>query len=337
MTTRRVRIRARPHAGRIGVACLVVALVLAATAHARTVEATQGVYERAVRSVVVVLPEWPAADRPREAPEGSGVVWRDGRHVVTALHVVGKATAIRIRRDDGELFVARLKAADPATDVAVLEIEGEAGLTPLPWTTRQPALGERVCAAGNAFGLGVSLTCGVVSAIGRAGVGFNPVEDFVQTDAAVNPGASGGALLDGNGEVVGLLSAIFTKTSDANIGVNFACSTRLIERVVPDLVAHGRVRRVRTGLLLAAPGQGGTPRAPGVEVRGVVPGSPAALAGVEPGDMVVAVGARRIAKVQEFIAEEMLAVVPGELALDVVRARSRVGLKLRLDVQGAAN
>jgi len=107
------------------------------------------------------------------------------------------------------------------------EMNYDITLLTIGFSESPPELGDPVCAIGNAFGLGLTVTCGVVSGLHKAGVGFNAIEDFVQTDAAVNPGASGGALVNRSGKLVGVLSAIFTKKSDANIGVNFAVSSSL--------------------------------------------------------------------------------------------------------------
>ena len=282
--------------------------------------------EEALASVVTVLPEWPADARRSEEPEASGVVWRGGRHVATAYHAVGKALSVRIRTSAGEVHEARLAGFDAATDLAVLAID--AALPPAEPSLRRLRLGERVCAIGNAFGLGASVTCGVVSGIARSGVGFNPIEDFVQTDAAVNPGASGGALVDGEGALVGVLSAIFTKTSDANIGVNFAISAALADRVVSDLVAHGRVRRAEVGLRLRP----GTPPASGgrqaAVVAAVAPGSPAERAGVRLGDAIVAAGGRRVHAPADLLAAVALAPVPSRLVLEIEREGALMALSL---------
>ncbi|MGI9384616.1 MAG: S1C family serine protease, partial [Methyloligellaceae bacterium] len=144
-------------------------------------------------SVVSVLPTWPPDVKRSEEPEGSGVAVLDGATVVTALHIVDRATSIRIRTAKGRIVPAKLVGLDRATDIAILSIDTP--LPPLSLASEDPALGQPVCAVGNAFGLGLSVTCGVVSGVHRAGMGFNVIEDFVQTDAAVNPGASGGALV----------------------------------------------------------------------------------------------------------------------------------------------
>ncbi|MFP6744999.1 MAG: trypsin-like peptidase domain-containing protein [Alphaproteobacteria bacterium] len=143
-----------------------------------------------VESVVSVLPEWPDGDALPERPEGSGTVVLPGGYIATNVHVLGRATAINVRLHDGRILAAEIIGRDPPTDIALLKIDMDlALLVPGP----EPALGDKVCALGNPFGLGLSLSCGVVSALHRTGTGFNPMEDFIQTDAAVNPGGSGGA------------------------------------------------------------------------------------------------------------------------------------------------
>ncbi|GAB4224777.1 MAG: hypothetical protein Tsb0032_29950 [Kiloniellaceae bacterium] len=277
-----------------------------------------------MNSVVSVLPLWPGQPQggqpdlpPGVAPEGSAVAVAPGGYLATALHVVDRAVEITVRLPDGRLVPAELAGQDPASDLALLKIAED--LPPLPYAP-EPELGTPVCAVGNQFGLDLSVTCGVVSARHRAGTGFNPIEDFVQTDAVVNPGASGGALVDAEGRLVGLLSAIFTMDSDANIGVNFAASAALLQRVMDDLLAHGQVRRSRAGLALEelAPEERGA--VVGLRVRGVLPGGAAEAAGLAPGDLLLAVDGRRVTKVPEAIAAIQMK-RPGEtLALTLLRA-----------------
>ncbi|MFQ5625899.1 MAG: S1C family serine protease, partial [Methyloligellaceae bacterium] len=154
---------------------------------------------------------------------------------------------------------------------------------------------------GNAFGLGISVTCGVVSGVHRSGIGFNRVEDFIQTDAAVNPGASGGALVTEQGEFVGLLSAIFTKKSDANIGVNFAVPAGLTGEVARQLRDTGRVKRPISGMRLEpVPGKGETGRL-GARVVSLRSGSLAEQAGFRAGDIILRAGGRRVRKPHDFV------------------------------------
>ena len=285
-------------------------------------------------SVVSVLPLWPGQERggqpqlpPGTAPEGTGTAIRDGGYLVTALHVVARATAITVRLPDGREIPAELIGRDPATDLAVLKVA--AGLPPLP-EAPEPALGAPVCAVGNQFGLDLSVTCGVVSALHRSGTGFNPIEDFVQTDASVNPGASGGPLVDAQGRLVGVLSAIFTKDADADIGINFAASVALVRRVTDDLIDHGRVIRARSGLRVADLELADRSRLVGARVLSVVPGGAAEAAGAAAGDVIVRVGARQVRKSSDVVSAMQL-YRPGErVTLSVMRAGAERELEVEL-------
>lgn len=279
-----------------------------------------------MRSVVSVLPEWPADAKRLEEPEGSGVVMLDGKTIVTALHVVDKALSIRVRTRDGTIVPARLSGRDRATDIATLTVEK--ALPPIRMSGEEPELGERVCAIGNSFGLGLSVTCGVVSGLHRAGVGFNRVEDFVQTDAAVNPGASGGALVTGEGEFVGLLSAIFTKTSDANIGINFAVSGSLANDVASQLRDQGRVRRPISGMRLEGVPADGETGVLGARVVSKRPGSLAERAGLEEGDIIVRAGGRRVRKPADFVSAMSRLLRADALEIEILRNGETQTLRL---------
>ena len=164
------------------------------------------------------------------APEGSGIVFSvaggQRSKILTAAHVVNKAKKVRIRTFDEQIFDAQVRWIDRATDIAVLSIDSQLPSLPLIDTTASP--GEHVCAIANPFGLGTSMSCGVISALNRSNLGFNEIEDFIQTDAAVNPGSSGGALVDADGQLLGMIAAIFTKEADIDAGVNFAISSSLL-------------------------------------------------------------------------------------------------------------
>lgn len=280
--------------------------VLLLTALALPRGAVQAFEARVLDSVVSVLPLWPGQPQggqpdlpPGVAPEGTAVAIAPGGYLATALHVVDRALEVSVRLPDGRHLPAEVVGKDPASDLALLKVAAE--LPPLSYAP-EPALGAPVCAVGNQFGLDLSVTCGVVSALHRAGTGFNPIEDFVQTDAVVNPGASGGALVDAEGRLVGLLSAIFTMESDANIGINFATSAALLVRVMDDLKAYGQVRRAKAGMSLEELAPQERAERVGLRVRGVQPGGAAEAAGVRPGDLLTAVDGRRVVKVAEAIA-----------------------------------
>ena len=300
--------------------CLAVALLLAlaglqpAPADARPADA--------MTSVVSVLPVWPGrpqggtGGRPGAAPEGSGVVLRPG-HIATAWHAVEPARRIDVRLSDGRILPARLIAKDEASDIAVLGVE--AALSPIG-IAPAPRLAQPVCAIGNAFGLGLSVTCGVVSALNVSNAGFNPVEDFVQTDAASNPGVSGGALVDAQGRLVGMMSAIFASKGDTDIGVNFAVSTDLLLRVVDALIADGEVRYPSPGWRLRTARRDRMARVAAPEVGAVSDDGPAARAGIAPGDRILKIGARRILTPRDAVAAFAVLRDPGE-PLDVTLRR----------------
>ncbi|HEX9791901.1 MAG TPA: trypsin-like peptidase domain-containing protein [Kiloniellales bacterium] len=285
-------------------------------------------------SVVTVLPTWPGFARngqtglpPGTAPEGTAVAIRPGGFLVTALHVVERAVEIIVRLPDGREVPARLVGTDRTTDLALLAVAVDLPVLP---AAPDPALGAPVCALGNQFGLGISVTCGVISGLHRSGVGFNPMEDFVQTDAAVNPGASGGALVDPQGRLVGILSAIFTKASDANIGINFAASVALVQRVVDDLMAGGQVRHADLGLRLAGLEPAERVTLAGVRVAALTPGGAAATAGLAEGDLITAIGGHPVRSVND--ARAMIALVrPGaRVAVTYVRGGSAGTVEITL-------
>lgn len=193
----------------------------------------------AAPSIVKLLPTWPGYQRPGfgaphgVAPEGSGFfiaadlsAGQHSNYIVTAAHVVSNAIRIEIETHDGMRVDVKVIYLDEARDIAILEapITGHTlGIS----TIIPPEIGSHVCALGNPFGLGTSLSCGVVSAVNRQ-AGFQQIEDFVQTDAAINPGMSGGALVSHDGDLVGMVNAIFTKEADIDAGVNFAISAALL-------------------------------------------------------------------------------------------------------------
>jgi len=192
----------------------------------------------AYQSVVAILPTWPGYEKPGygaprgTAPEGSGIVVSlssedTSSFILTAAHVVNNATRVQLREgDEGLLIDANVVWTDNDADIALLSSEK---LKPaFHLKARDPLPGEHVCVIANPFGLGISMSCGVVSGPRRRGIGFNAVEDFIQTDAAVNPGASGGALVNGKGELLGMITAIYTKEADIDAGVNFAVSSELL-------------------------------------------------------------------------------------------------------------
>ena len=309
-------------------------LLLAAVGLALAPAPGQAFESRVLESVVSVLPLWPGHERggqsrvpPGTAPEGTATAIRAGGYLVTALHVVARALEITVRLPDGREVPAKLVGRDPATDLAVLKVAAD---LPVLDDAPEPALGAPVCAVGNQFGLDLSVTCGVVSALHRSGTGFNSIEDFVQTDATVNPGASGGPLVDAQGRLVGVLSAIFTKDADADIGINFAASVALVRRVAGALIAHGRVIRARSGLRVADLEPEERARLVGVRVVAVTPGGAAEQAGIEAGDVVLRVGARPVRKASDVTSAFQLHRPGDRVAVTVVRAGTERSFELEL-------
>ena len=273
-------------------------------------------------SVVRIKPDWPAAARgtnaqgaPRD-PQGTGFAVLAGGYIATNMHVIGAAKTVDVLLQDGRQYPAEIVGRHAPTDIALLKIPTD--LKPIKHATN-PGLADPVCAVGNQFGLGLSVTCGVVSATGRSGTGFNPIEDFIQTDASINPGGSGGPLLDQDTKLVGMVSAIFTKQSDADIGVNFATSTRLLMRVVTDLRDHGRVRRGQVGFRAGPVPPPLNQRTGGAMVSRVEQDGPAFKAGLDAGDIITHVNNDKITNPGALEMAIFMAAPGQEMTLRILR------------------
>lgn len=271
-----------------------------------------------MESAVSVLPLRPAAARARMAePEGSGVAVFAGGYIATADHVLDAAGEVDVRLHSGRRLPARIIGRHGPSDIALIKIDADLPVRPVNYA---PALGAPVCAVGNPFGAGLSVSCGVVSALRRTGMGFNPFEDFIQTDAAVNPGASGGGLFDAAGAFTGMTAAVFTPPDhDVQTGVNFAASAALVMRVAEDLRRHGAVRRAVSGLVtgpLDAGSGGGS--GPGALIRRVNKNSPAERAGLAPGGVITAAGGRAVRKPADVTSAVFLR-RPGDTIVFTVR------------------
>jgi serine protease Do len=220
---------------------------------------------------------------------GSGVIVDAQKgYVLTNNHVVDQVAAIQIKTKDGRPFSAKVVGRDPATDIAVLRIQSRAGLKAIAFGDSDALeVGDFVLAIGNPFGLGQTVTSGLVSALGRTGLGKQGYEDFIQTDAAINPGNSGGALVNLKGELIGINSAIISPAG-GNVGIGFAIPVNMARRVMEQIVEKGRVERGRIGISLRElnPSTDGA-RSEGARIAEVSPGSPAEAAGLRKGDIVL--------------------------------------------------
>jgi len=268
----------------------------------------------------------PRGSTDRIASLGSGVIATADGYVLTNNHVVQAADEIAVALSDGRRLPAQLVGADPDTDLAVLRVKAPN----LPAITFGRAeslnVGDVVLAIGNPFDVGQTVTLGIVSALGRNNLGINRYENFIQTDAAINQGNSGGALIDVRGNLVGVNTAIYSRTG-GSIGIGFAIPTTIITDVLDQLIKQGRVVRgyfgiepedispeVAEALKL--------PAADGVHVRGVVRDGPAARAGMEPGDIIVSINNIRVENTPGVLTQ-IAKLVPGSAARVVVMRSAR--------------
>ncbi|MGI9408649.1 MAG: trypsin-like peptidase domain-containing protein [Hyphomicrobiaceae bacterium] len=300
-------------------ACLfVVALALISLPRA-----AQSTVRDGVNSVVSILPVrgskpvLRAGEGRGQVPEASGIVVGPKGLIATAWHVIKAVRRIDVRTADGRILPAKLVGSDEASDIALLRVD-----TSLPAFkfAPPPEVAQPVCAIGNAYGLDLSVACGVVSAVDVSHAGFNAIEDFVQTDAAANPGSSGGALVDEKGRLVGMISAIFAAKASTNIGVNFAVSGRLLRRVVDDLADDGRVDYVKAGWQLAPLSRGQRRQGHGARIAGLEQPGVAHAAGLRAGDIIRAIGGRPIRGPKGVISA--LAFVTAGNSVDVMFDRS---------------
>jgi serine protease Do/serine protease DegQ len=280
------------------------------------------------------VPGAPQTRRTQSA--GSGVVVdASAGYIVTNNHVVEDADEISVGLSDGRVLTGTLVGRDAQVDLAVIKVEPK-GLKQIVFANSgELRVGDFVVAIGNPFGLNQTVTSGIVSALGRSGLGIEGYEDFIQTDASINPGNSGGALVDLSGRLVGINTAIFTP-GGGNIGIGFAIPANMVRAVLSQLVAHGKVQRGYIGMEV----QGLTPdlaeafgakRVEGVVVVQVDPDSPAARAGVQPGDVVVQLGDRRIDKLGDYRSQEAVVFAGGKLPISVQRGGRTLALVLALE------
>ncbi len=267
-----------------------------------------------------------------QAGLGSGVIISTDGYILTNNHVVEGADDIEVTLTDSRQAKAQVIGTDPETDLAVLKI----ALDKLPvivlGNSDQIDVGDRVLAIGNPFGVGQTVTSGIVSALGRSQLGINTFENFIQTDAAINPGNSGGALVDVSGNLLGINTAIYSR-SGGSMGIGFAIPVSTAKLVLDGIVKDGRVVR---GWIGVEPNElspelaetFGVKADSGVIITGVLQAGPAAQAGMRPGDVIVQVGDKPIRNVSELLTA-VAALKPGEAAkFDVRRGEGPVELQI---------
>ena len=234
-------------------------------------------------------------NEPQEQKEyalGSGVIVTKNGYIVTNNHVVAGATKIIVKLHDGRKYTAKLIGTDPKTDIALIKIDAK-NLKPITISdSSKVKVGDVVLAIGNPFGLGESVTHGIVSALNRTSIGLNAYENFIQTDAAINPGNSGGALVDLKGRLIGINSAIISR-SGGNNGIGFAIPSNMMKFVITSLIAHGKVERGYLGVMISNIDTSKAKKLYGIDhgvlINKVEKNSAADKAGLKAGDIIVAV------------------------------------------------
>ncbi len=266
-------------------------------------------------------------DMPREQERqslGSGVIVNaDQGYVLTNNHVIEHADEITVTLRDGRHFKAKVVGTDPEADLAVLRIKAK-NLTEVPFgDSGQLQVGDFVVAIGNPFGLGQTVTSGIVSALGRSGLGIEGYEDFIQTDASINPGNSGGALVDLDGRLIGINTAI-VGPAGGNVGIGFAIPSNMVREVMEQLIRYGEVRRGQLGVMV----QDVTPEladalgleaSHGAVISQVLKDSPAERAGLRVGDVVVSVNGEAVKNSAQLRNRIGLLRVGTTVSLEIIR------------------
>ncbi|WP_245305010.1 trypsin-like peptidase domain-containing protein [Rhizobium leucaenae] len=268
---------------------------------------------------------------------GAGVIVdaKNG-YILTSNHVISNAIDIKVTIADGDTYDAAVVGADADTDLAVIRIKAPGLIAAHLGDSQKLRVGDYVVAVGNPFGLGQTVTFGIVSALGRTGLGLEGYENFIQTDASINPGNSGGPLLNVDGDLVGINTAILGP-SGANIGIGFAVSVGMAKDVMNELIAHGEVRRGQLGVLVQDNNADferalGIKASTGALVGEVIPGSAGAKAGMMIGDVIVAINDTPVRSAGEL--RMKISSLPPDVAvkLAVVRPRGKIDVNATLGV-----
>ena len=278
-------------------------------------------------------------DRPEGQPRrnsglGSGVIVSPNGYILTNFHVIDGADDIQVSLNDGKTYKAKVIGSDPESDLAVLQIKADK----LPAITfgqmDSLRVGDVVLAIGNPFGVGQTVTMGIVSALGRSHLGINTFENFIQTDAAINPGNSGGALVDSEGHLVGINTAIYSR-SGGSLGIGFAIPVSSVRSIMEQIIRTGSVTRGWIGveaqeITPELADSFGLPSTEGALIAGVVRGSPADAAGIRPGDILLSVNGKAV-KDPQVMLDLIAALTPDERAtFRLRRDKGIVELQVRI-------
>jgi len=278
---------------------------------------------------------WPSYRQRIERSLGSGVIVDAKGTIVTNQHVIADADSIRVQLADGRIADAKIIGQDPETDVAILDLDIDK--LPVMPLGRSDTLrvGDIVLAIGNPYGLGPSVTQGIVSATGRGQLGLATFENFIQTDAAINLGNSGGALIDADGDLVGINTAVLNRAYGGPEGIGFAIPVNLVRGVMEQILKQGHVVRGWLGFVPQdlsddQAAQLGISAGGGVTVVNILVKSPAFEAGVRPGDLIVGLGHEPVHNAQELVSR-IAALKPGdEVELEGRHARQPYKVKFKV-------
>lgn len=331
----------------------VVSIVTADTKAADPVAATKSLSAAAKKAspavVSITASKTPARERadpwsqfffgqgPNEQPQiglGSGVLVSTQGYLLTNNHVIEGADDIEVQLADGRKARAKLVGTDPDTDVAVLKVSLDNLPSIVFGNAAQLEVGDGVLAIGNPFGVGQTVTSGIISALGRNQLGINTFENFIQTDAAINPGNSGGALVDAQGHLLGINTAIYSR-SGGSMGIGFAIPVDVAKQVMESLISHGEVKRGWIGveprdLTPEMAANFDLPIKEGVLITGVLQGGPAGRGGMRPGDVVVEIQAQAISNTRQLL-NTVAALAPGsEVKVVVQRGTQLTSLNLSI-------
>lgn len=262
---------------------------------------------------------------------GSGVIVRPDGYILTNNHVIAQADEIVVGLHDGRKAKATVIGTDPETDLAVIKIElGD--LPVLPFKLSGNAVGDVVLAIGNPFGVGQTVTQGIISATGRTGLGINTYEDFIQTDAAINPGNSGGALIDVAGNLIGVNTAIFSRTG-GSLGIGFAIPAQICQQVLDSILQEGRVVRGWLGIEVRGLNQTNplnTENNAGVQVMGVLKNGPADQAGIQKGDIILSINDQAFENSNQLISYVGRQKPNSEVPAVILRADKKLNIKIKI-------
>lgn len=271
----------------------------------------------------------------REKSLGSGVVISPEGYILTNNHVVDGATDVRVTLSDKREFQGRVVGTDPKTDVAVLKIEASKLLPITIGDSSKAEVGDTVLAIGDPFGVGETVTKGIISATGRGNLGIEDYEDFIQTDAPINPGNSGGALINDRGELIGINTAIISHGSGGNQGIGFAVPSNLARTVMEEILKNGKVTRAYLGIFPqdvtpAIAKAFGVKDPGGVLVGDVSPNSPAQAAGLQRGDIILEVNGKPMTDSNQLRMTISMMQPGSEARLKVVHGGSQRELTIKL-------